>query len=640
MSQSGLSSRIDQGAVVDEGHQTWVWSVAFSPEGNSVASSSHRTIRISDLYRPVPISEGFGGHTKWVHSVSYSPLGTVLASGSMDCTIRLWDLSTGRQVDEHFMGRRNWVHSVDFSPDGRHIASGSSNSTVKIWSVQNGISACNSFKGHSYAVCSVAYSPDGTQIASGSCDSTVRLWHVECGKSVIEPIAAHKATVRSVAFSPDGSQIVSGSCDKTLRLWDTRSGKVIGNPYTGHSGFVWSVAFSPNGTYIASGSMDNTVRLWDIRTGHEINEPFQEHTGPVYSVAFSPCGTRIASGGTDKKVVIRNLLGTKPEAHYHAEPDADHDSQSLAEVGSDQVEFGHTQTINSHMSRQELFDALLDHGCTDLSTRMDPSQHGAILVSGGGFGDIWKGELHNQSKVAIKAWRAFSTKQCDYKTLKRATREIYYWSKMKHDHIHELMGVIIFKDYSFGMVSEWMENGNLHEYLRKNRKVDRIQMCVQVASGLAYMHRHNMVHGDVKAVTDISPQGTVKLTDFGLSSMSSASLAFSATSSQSGSIRWAAPELLSATECKTKRSDIYALAMTILEVFTTDVPYPQCQWDFQVMNKVTQGVLPTRPIDQLKNDKLGDTLWQLLVNCWSRNPYARPTIEEVHKVLVLISSDN
>ena len=39
---------------------------------------------------------------------------------------------------------------------------------------------------------------------------------------------------------------------------------------------------------------------------------------------------------------------------------------------------------------------------------------------------------------------------------------------MKHDHIHELMGVIIFKDYSFGMVSEWMENGTARSYVINN----------------------------------------------------------------------------------------------------------------------------------------------------------------------------
>ncbi|KAF8698261.1 protein kinase, partial [Rhizoctonia solani] len=554
---AGFPSPVDQGAVVDEGHQTWIWSVAFSPDGNSVASSSYRTIRIWDAQRPLASNELFGGHTNWVHSVSYSPIGTLMASGSMDGTVRLWNLNTGRQEGEPLVGHTGWVHSVAFSPNGRHVTSGSSDCTVELWDVQSRNSACNSLKGHSDVVCSVAYSHDGTQIISGSWDYAIRLWNVESGKTVTKPICGHTSRVRSVAFSSDGSQIVSGSCDKTVRLWDARSKKMVDKPYRGHAGSVRSVAFSPNGIYIASGSMDNTVRVWDIRTGREISEPFQGHSSSVYSVAFSPCSKRIASGGTSKKVVIWSLADTGPDADLHS---SDHIKGDLK-----RIEIGDIQPISRCMSLHGLFDALLNHGCTDLSTSMDPRQDNATLASGGGFGDIWRGELHNRSKVAIKAWRTFLIEQSDYKTLKRATREIYYWSKMKHENIHELMGVIIFKNQSLGMVSEWMENGSLHEYLRKNRKIDHGQMCVQIASGLAYMHRHNIVHGDLKAMNVlVSTEGIAKLTDFGLSSMPSTSLAFSETSNQSGSIRWVAPELLSAMESKTKRSDIYALAMTIL----------------------------------------------------------------------------
>jgi hypothetical protein len=49
---------------------------------------------------------------------------------------------------------------------------------------------------------------------------------------------------------------------------------------------------------------------------------------------------------------------------------------------------------------------------------MDPQQETAMIVSGGGFGDIWKGSLHNGGKVAIKAWRTNTLGQCNYKTLK------------------------------------------------------------------------------------------------------------------------------------------------------------------------------------------------------------------------------
>ena len=65
-----------------------------------------------------------------------------------------------------------------------------------------------------------------------------------------------------------------------------------------------------------------------------------------------------------------------------------------------------------------MFDCLIDAGCTDLSSQMNTSQDTARIVSGGGFGDIWRGELNDGTTVAIKAWRTDALEQCRYKALK------------------------------------------------------------------------------------------------------------------------------------------------------------------------------------------------------------------------------
>ncbi|CAE6414014.1 unnamed protein product [Rhizoctonia solani] len=121
--------------------------------------------------------------------------------------------------------------------------------------------------------------------------------------------------------------------------------------------------------------------------------------------------------------------------------------------------------------------------------------------------------------------------------------------------------------------------------------------------------------------------------------MYQSSIVFSATSaSQAGSVRWAAPELLSENPVKTKQSDLYALGMTILEVMTGTIPYPECTWDFNVMMKVSQGILPTRPASHIQDDQYGNQLWDLLVSCWGRNPDARPSAGQTANSLTLISS--
>ncbi|CAE6508010.1 unnamed protein product [Rhizoctonia solani] len=139
---------------------------------------------------------------------------------------------------------------------------------------------------------------------------------------------------------------------------------------------------------------------------------------------------------------------------------------------------------------------------------------------------------------------------------------------MNHPNIHRLQGVIMLRDQYLGMVSEWMNNGNLHEYLRKHPDAVRFKLCVDIVLGLEYMHSTNTVHGDLKAANVlVSSDGVAKLSDFDFSVMSEmTSLVFSESSNwRTGSLRWMAPELLlEEVRTRTTQSDVYALGMTML----------------------------------------------------------------------------
>ena len=242
------------------------------------------------------------GHEGLVNSVAFSPDGKTLASGSYDNTVKLWDVGSGKVIRTLTGHEDVYVYSVAFSPDGKTLASGSNDKTIKLWDVGSG-KVIRTLAGHEDGVVSVAFSPDGKTLASGSMDKTAnaKLWDVGSGE-LLRTLAGHEDWVNSVAFSPDGQTLASGSEDKTVKLWDVGSGELL-RTLVGHEDGVISVAFSAAGPTLASGGKDKTIKLWDVGSGKVIRTLAGQERW-VYSVAFSPDGQILASGSMDKTVKL------------------------------------------------------------------------------------------------------------------------------------------------------------------------------------------------------------------------------------------------------------------------------------------------------------------------------------------------
>jgi polar amino acid transport system permease protein len=133
------------------------------------------------------------GHEDVVTALAFSPDGELLASGSADTTILFWELETG---DPAWSSEGHWaaVTTLTFDPSGDFVLTGGRDNKVRNIRVAGGKSTAT-YEGHLSAVYGTAYGPDDATILSASGDGTVRLWettnsrllHIEWSRYGFQP---------------------------------------------------------------------------------------------------------------------------------------------------------------------------------------------------------------------------------------------------------------------------------------------------------------------------------------------------------------------------------------------------------------------------------------------------------------------
>ncbi|KAG1811694.1 kinase-like domain-containing protein [Suillus variegatus] len=269
----------------------------------------------------------------------------------------------------------------------------------------------------------------------------------------------------------------------------------------------------------------------------------------------------------------------------------------------------------------------------------------AFAAKNGSSWDTWQCHLYTADlgkvQVAVKAHRGFDASNPVIR--KRLLRACRLWIKLEHRNIVHIYGMTSGFSVFPAVVTTWMRNGTLTEYLNRQYSYltsrGRSHLLNDVASGLCYLHSQDIVHGSLTGSNVlIDESGGAYLTDYGLAyiiATSGADMRTSTTETYNSpnAARWAAPELILSEDSDdeiepnpTKFSDVYSFGCIMLQILVGRLPYWWLRSSIPVNSARARGIPPMKYDADVP--KLEVFHQKFLERCWESLPLSRPSSVE------------
>ncbi|XP_075475816.1 LEAF RUST 10 DISEASE-RESISTANCE LOCUS RECEPTOR-LIKE PROTEIN KINASE-like 1.4 isoform X2 [Primulina tabacum] len=188
----------------------------------------------------------------------------------------------------------------------------------------------------------------------------------------------------------------------------------------------------------------------------------------------------------------------------------------------------------------------------------------------GGFGTVYYGNLPDGRAVAVKRLYENNVKRVD-----QFMNEVEILTKLRHPNLVMLYGCTSKRSRDLLLVYEYIPNGTVADHLHGNRSKSgslswqiRLKIAIETADALAYLHRSDIIHRDVKTNNVLLDNDfNVKVADFGLSRLFPADVTHVSTAPQ-GTPGYVDPEYYQCFQL-TEKSDVYSFGVMLIELISS-----------------------------------------------------------------------